>query len=132
MPCESYCYRGIYFLIDNDRVVYVGQAVNVVIRVMTHMRAGKKFDAVSFYSVADDSEITLKELEDFFIEFLCPSLNNTANVKRLRQHDGNARRHMRGHHERAVKWLERHGGDIRGLSIFSRPRQTLQAFGIAV
>ena len=64
---------GIYFLIHRDEVVYVGQSVNVLARVMQHVREGiKKFDAVFYLDV---SVAALSAVEYAFIQYLTPKYN---------------------------------------------------------
>ena len=34
---------GVYFLLDNEEVVYIGQSVNIFSRILDHQRGNKKF-----------------------------------------------------------------------------------------
>ena len=43
MPIEQICFSGIYYLIKNGEVVYVGQATNVFTRIGIHIAKGEKF-----------------------------------------------------------------------------------------
>lgn len=61
---------GIYFLILNDSVVYVGQSVNVFSRIEQHR--DKKFDSYAY--VACDIE-SLDILESLYIHCLKPTIN---------------------------------------------------------
>jgi len=61
---------GIYFLIDGDSVVYVGQATNVYSRIAYH--SDKKFSHYAF--VPCDSE-ALNKIESLYIHYLRPKLN---------------------------------------------------------
>lgn len=62
---------GIYFLIANGEVVYVGQSINVHARVASHM-AEKHFDRVA---IVECSAPNLDELELLYIQKFKPSLN---------------------------------------------------------
>lgn len=62
---------GVYFLIKNGAVVYVGQSVNVHNRIMEH-RAGKDFDRFAFVACAASA---LNMLESLYIHVLRPPLN---------------------------------------------------------
>ena len=64
---DMYC--GVYFLVRNDNVVYVGQSVSVPARVIQHK--DKDFDKV-FYIQADDDR---HDIEDYFIGKLKPEYN---------------------------------------------------------
>lgn len=66
---------GVYFLLDGDEVVYVGQAVNVYSRIGQH--TDKRFDRYAFVPCAVDA---LDRLESLYIHVLRPKLNgNQAN-----------------------------------------------------
>lgn len=62
---------GIYFLMQDDAVVYVGQSVNVYARVATHA-AGKAFNRVRFLPCARED---MNDWEGFLIRLLDPPLN---------------------------------------------------------
>lgn len=62
---------GVYFLIDTNKVVYVGQSVNVYARLCTHKRE-KQFDR---YTVLPCSENMLDTLESMYIHFFRPKYN---------------------------------------------------------
>lgn len=64
---------GVYFLVENGAVVYVGQSVNVPSRVDQH-RKQKKFDA---YAWVRCDEAHLDALESLYIHVLRPNLNGT-------------------------------------------------------
>ena len=71
---ESTC--GIYFLIKNNKVVYVGKSENIGLRVRVH-KYSKDFDSFTIIN-CDSSE--LKNLErDYIFKFL-PKYNKTVNV----------------------------------------------------
>jgi hypothetical protein len=61
---------GVYFLIDGDRVVYVGQSVNVYARIASHHNKG--FDRFAF--IPCEREM-LNTLESLYIHVLRPPLN---------------------------------------------------------
>jgi hypothetical protein len=62
---------GVYFLIDNDEVVYVGQSVNIFSRISQH-KIDKKFDRYAFIPCSKEN---LDKLESLYIHFLRPRLN---------------------------------------------------------
>lgn len=71
MPVESLA--GLYFLIKNREVIYVGQSsVDVLARISRHRREGRDFDAFSFLRCAPE---LLDELEAMYITALVPVLN---------------------------------------------------------
>ena len=61
---------GVYFLLDQDEIVYVGQSVNVYARIAQHQ--DKKFDRYAFISCSVDA---LDKLESIYIHYLRPKLN---------------------------------------------------------
>lgn len=69
MPAVSAC--GIYFLIDEKKVVYVGQSVNVFSRVFAHL-GSKNFDSYVYLPCEKEK---LDKLESLYIHFLSPPLN---------------------------------------------------------
>lgn len=71
---------GIYFLIKSKRVVYVGQAANVIIRVSTHAFT-KKFDAWHWIPCSREK---LNMLERIYINAFLPPLNRDAATRRMR------------------------------------------------
>lgn len=62
---------GIYFLISNDTIVYVGQSVNVLNRIRQHL-ADKFFDKIN---IIQCPEKELIKLESFYIKKFNPILN---------------------------------------------------------
>lgn len=66
---------GVYFLIKNEEVVYVGQSVNIISRVSAHVKQ-KEFDRFAF--VPCDAQ-DLDVLESLYIHFLQPELNGLLN-----------------------------------------------------
>lgn len=69
IPWEKAC--GVYFLVKNDLVVYVGQSVNVHARIAQHV-GQKDFDKYAFVQCSPDA---LDKVESLYIHFLRPSLN---------------------------------------------------------
>lgn len=67
---------GIYFLISGERVVYVGQSVNVFARVRQHL-SDKEFDSYA-YILADAG--LLNVLESLYIHTLRPPLNGQGSI----------------------------------------------------
>lgn len=63
---------GIYFLIRNNEVVYVGQSIDVLGRISRHIREGKQFDA---YAIMSAPENQLDELEKKYIRAFVPLEN---------------------------------------------------------
>jgi len=62
---------GVYFLIDNGKIVYVGQSVNVYSRIAQHHQ--KKFDS---FAVLPCQKTELDVLESLYIHVLRPLLNS--------------------------------------------------------
>ncbi len=65
---------GIYFLIHNGEIIYVGQSKDIHNRITQHR--DKSFDDVFFIRYIKD-ELTIKE--EFFVQSLTPLLNKTWN-----------------------------------------------------
>lgn len=63
---------GIYFLIRNQRVVYVGQSVNVLRRISEHIKNGARFDSFTI-SLCKRNE--MDRLETTYIRALFPDEN---------------------------------------------------------
>lgn len=64
---------GVYFLIRDGKVTYVGQAKNVMARINAHI-GEKQFDSFSFLPVAADK---LDAIEALYIVWLRPAENVT-------------------------------------------------------
>ncbi len=77
-PFQPLC--GIYFLVADNRVVYVGQSVNVSGRIGQHATF-KKFDRVAFVACEKNQ---LNILESLYIHILRPPLNGNSNSKGLK------------------------------------------------
>lgn len=71
-PLTPIC--GVYFLVKGNRVVYVGQSVNIVARLGTHLKE-KEFDSTC-YMAAEPQELDF--IESFYIHALQPELNGPA------------------------------------------------------
>ena len=67
-------FTGIYFLIFEQEVIYVGQSVDVLGRISRHKREGKEFDSYSYILCAPER---LNELEALYITAFMPWLNYT-------------------------------------------------------
>lgn len=63
---------GIYFLLRDGEVTYIGQTENVLARVLKHMREGRKFEAFSFIPCSMEQ---LNELEQTYITAFMPDEN---------------------------------------------------------
>lgn len=78
IPAFTVC--GIYFLIRDDRIIYVGQSTNIYRRVARHIDDGKKFDRFSVVSCPKED---LDRIERMYITALYPdenmSLGNSSN-----------------------------------------------------
>ena len=72
---------SVYFLINDNKVVYVGQSLNVYSRIKEHEK-DKKFDRV-LYMLADIKN--LQEVERKYINALLPKYNNDPLTKRLKE-----------------------------------------------
>lgn len=86
---QAFC--GIYFLFWRNRCVYVGQSIQIHVRVQEHrIRAAhiKQFDSYSWVLCARDE---LDKWERFYIEMLRPELNVTFNATRPRRYRYDAR-----------------------------------------
>lgn len=70
LPAESFC--GVYFLIADGEVVYVGQSKDVFKRVSTHRSGDKQFDSFSYIACGKDD---VDRLEALYIAMLMPRHN---------------------------------------------------------
>jgi GIY-YIG catalytic domain-containing protein len=72
-PLPAPIKSGIYFLIQNNRIVYVGQSTNVGSRINTHITTNKlSFDAAVWFEVPLNE---LADVEHFWIWLLRPPYN---------------------------------------------------------
>lgn len=62
---------GVYFLVLEKRIVYVGQSTNVFTRILTHAKS-KEFDSYVYIPCKKDM---LDKLESLYIHVLSPPLN---------------------------------------------------------
>lgn len=86
-------FTGVYFLIDNGKIVYVGQSVNVYSRIAQHSQ--KKFDS---FAVLPCQKTELDALESLYIHVLRPPLNSNdtttfapMSIKKLMEHTKSSR-----------------------------------------
>lgn len=73
---------GIYFLIKNKEVVYVGQTIDIFGRIAKHRRLGKEFDSFSFINCDDAAK--RDELESTYVLALAPWMNLSMGRKPIR------------------------------------------------
>ena len=65
---------GVYFLVKDSKIVYIGQSVNVHVRIADHGRQwGKDFDSVAYIACPQDM---LDKLESIYIHAIRPPLNS--------------------------------------------------------
>jgi len=62
---------GVYFLVHEGAVIYVGQSVNVYARVYTHKQEGHKLFSSFAFITCEKEELDI--LESLYIHALCPS-----------------------------------------------------------
>jgi len=62
---------GIYFLIKDKQIIYIGQSINIHNR-LSHHSSRKQFDAISIIECNPDN---LDELESLYIHAIKPCLN---------------------------------------------------------
>jgi hypothetical protein len=70
IPCVGHC--GIYFLIADNDVIYVGQSIDVFGRISRHRRDGREFDA---YAYLPCDKARLDATEAAYIMAFMPWLN---------------------------------------------------------
>jgi len=70
----------IYFLCREDRIVYIGQSINLMMRLGNHTQ-NKNFDRVFYFEVARGE---LNSVEAALIEYYDPEYNRTANQNETR------------------------------------------------
>jgi hypothetical protein len=72
----------VYFLFLQDVVVYVGQTVTGITRIISHIREGDKlFDSYCYINVGVDK---LLEVENYYISKFKPRYNKTLNLDKKR------------------------------------------------
>lgn len=67
---------GIYFLVCNNKIVYVGQSKNISHRIGEHVDSGRKFNKVAWFEAP---ALFLTDIEMYYIERINPEWN----VRRL-------------------------------------------------
>lgn len=73
---------GVYFLILNNEIVYVGQSINIISRIMAHNAdANKTFDSVSYIKCEKEK---LDAIESYYINKFLPLQNG--NSKGYKKH----------------------------------------------
>jgi hypothetical protein len=72
IPKSSFC--GIYFLIKDEQIVYVGQSRNAMRRITRHIDEGKEFDR---FAMVACEEQDLDRLERTYITAIVPEGNMT-------------------------------------------------------
>jgi len=55
----------VYFLIDGEAIVYIGQSVQLLSRINTHLQNGKQFDKVAVYNVKALGMIDIEAMNIF-------------------------------------------------------------------
>lgn len=71
---------GVYFLIDKEEIVYIGQTKTDIYRIITHLKEGKKkFDSYSFMEIEDAHDRDL--IEALYIYVKKPKYNNIPSLK---------------------------------------------------
>lgn len=71
---EKSAFCGIYFLIKDGQIVYVGQSINAMRRLTRHIDEGKDFDRFAVVSCPKDD---MDKMERTFIAALAPKENMT-------------------------------------------------------
>ena len=75
-------HKGIYFLILDNCVVYVGKSINTILRIEYHKsECVKKFDNHYILPCNHLTEKQIENLEGHFINFLKPKYNRTKGSK---------------------------------------------------
>lgn len=71
LPGYARCF-GIYFLIANGRIIYVGESTNLERRLAVHRKNGVPFDSLTWFEAPD---LYLKTIEAYYIRRIDPPLN---------------------------------------------------------
>ena len=85
----QYNISGIYFLIKDKIIVYIGKAIDITSRVRKHIMENQKdFDEVRYIEI-EESELTYEE--KYYISLYSPKYNiqYSWNAKRYRKYLGN-------------------------------------------
>jgi hypothetical protein len=74
---ENFRFQGVYFLLKEGSIVYVGQATNIISRLLSHAKnfGPEAFDRIAFIPI-DDLRL-LSAVEEFYIAKFTPTLNRT-------------------------------------------------------
>jgi excinuclease UvrABC nuclease subunit len=76
---------GIYFLLQGEKIVYIGQSTNIYARVCSHITEGKKtFDNVRVYYTNKN----LDGLERKLINHYLPLYNNDSKTRMIKNKGG--------------------------------------------
>lgn len=74
IPFKQYC--GVYFLYNESKLVYVGVACNIIVRLWQHsLSKGKNWDSVKF--IEEQDYLKAIEIENYYIEKYNPLYNNS-------------------------------------------------------
>jgi len=77
-PFKPHC--GIYFLIQNNEIVYIGQSVNIEARVGQHWNENaKSFSRVAFILCAKED---LNNMESLYIDYIKPKYNGNIPISK--------------------------------------------------
>ena len=74
-PCPS-----IYFLIKNNKIIYVGQSEYAEARIIFHTK-NKNFDSYSIIKLEKEDDCLLSELESYYILKFLPKYNKYTGVR---------------------------------------------------
>jgi hypothetical protein len=72
LPVNQVKRQGVYFLVKNDEIDYVGQTVNLYSRLGTHEKL-KRYHRVAFLPIPEKS--SLNDVENYYIRTFQPRLN---------------------------------------------------------
>jgi hypothetical protein len=71
LPVYPQC--GIYFLIQDDEIVYIGQSIHIPNRLHSHQKKNRQFERVFFVECKEED---LDEIERQYIRKFSPKLNH--------------------------------------------------------
>jgi predicted GIY-YIG superfamily endonuclease len=74
-------YRGVYFLLDDDKIVYVGISADILRRIKQHKDMGKIFNNVKYIPVQNYTEAV--KLEHNLINLYKPQYNKNTTMYRI-------------------------------------------------
>ena len=77
---EVPAYPGIYFLMLDEEIIYIGKSTNVLTRLAAHIEKGRKF--THFYAIPYPVE-ELDKKEQYYIDLLKPSQNKNSIIPAL-------------------------------------------------